>query len=296
MKSLFYPAILLAGLLVVMLGCHSHDHPHDHGHPHSQGGHAHNDNTHAPDELEPLSFTIWTELSELFVEFPPLVVGVTSSFAAHFSNMKNFKAIEVGQAMVCLIENNKEIEVDAAAAPASPGIFRLGLTPAKVGSFNLAFILNTPTIKDTIFIENIPVYANQKEALAAQTVPSGGNEISFLKEQAWKIDFAIEQARRKDIYDIIRTSGEILPIKGEETMLSTKTSGIVFFKSKSLMEGREVRAGETLFSVSSKGLTEENLEEQYQIAKARLERAQANFERSKALLEEKVIAQVEFDE
>jgi RND family efflux transporter MFP subunit len=79
-------------------------------------------------------------------------------------------------------------------------------------------------------------------------------------------------------------------------MLSTNTSGIVFFKSKNLMEGREVRAGEVLFTVSSKGLTEENLEERYRIAKARLERAKADFERSKTLLQEKVIAQKEFEE
>ena len=35
--------------------------------------------------LEPLAYTLYTENSELFVEFKPLVVGDTSKFAAHFT-------------------------------------------------------------------------------------------------------------------------------------------------------------------------------------------------------------------
>lgn len=287
MKYPYFPAMLLAGLLILALGCHTHSHDH----PHDAGGHS-----HEPTGPEPLSFTVWTGLSELFVEFPPLVVGMESRFAAHFTEMENFRSINVGQAMVCLFEDMKEIAVDTASQPSSPGIFRLGLTPAKAGTFDLAFVVSTPYFKDTIFIKNISVYPDEEAAMADNPPQSEGDEISFLKEQAWKVDFAIEQVRREDIHEVIRTSGEFLPVKGEETMLSTNTSGIVFFKSKNLMEGREVQAGEVLFTVSSKGLTEENLEEKFNVAKAKLEKVKADHERSKSLLEQKVIAQKEHDE
>ena len=36
-------------------------------------------------ELEPLAYTLYTQNTELFVEFKPLVVGQTSRFAAHFT-------------------------------------------------------------------------------------------------------------------------------------------------------------------------------------------------------------------
>ena len=283
MKYSYFPAMLLVGLLLLVLGCHSHSHDHE---------------THALELTgpEPLSFTVWTNLSELFVEFPPLVVGQESRFAAHFTEMENFHSIDVGRAMVCLFEDMKEIAVDTASQPSSPGIFRLGLTPKKAGLFDLAFVVSTPYFKDTVSIKGINVYPNEEAAMTTNPPQPGGDEISFLKEQAWKIDFAIEQVKRKDIHEIIRTSGEILPVKGEETMLSTNTSGIVFFKSKNLMEGRETRAGEVLFTVSSKGMTEENLEEKFRVAKARLEKTKADFERSKTLLGQKVIAQKEFDE
>ena len=58
MKYSFLSALLLAGLLVVMAGCHSHDHPHEGEHAHSHGDDAH---AHSSDEPEALSFTIWTK-------------------------------------------------------------------------------------------------------------------------------------------------------------------------------------------------------------------------------------------
>ncbi len=35
--------------------------------------------------LEPLAYTLYTDNTEMFVEFKPLVVGATSKFAAHFT-------------------------------------------------------------------------------------------------------------------------------------------------------------------------------------------------------------------
>ena len=285
MKYSYFPAMLLAGLLVLAFGCHSHDHPHD------DDAHA-----HEPEGPESLSFTIRTDKAELFVEFPPLTVGQESGFAAHFSRMDNFRAVTEGTAKVALLKGSNEVASNLADSPSSPGIFRLALTPTEAGQFRLAFFIATSGITDTIYIEDIEVYPNKEAAIAANPPQPKGDGISFLKEQAWKVDFGIAQAKRGSIHEVIRTSGEILPVKGEETLLSTNTSGIVFFKSKNLMEGREVQAGETLFTVNSKGLTEKNLEEKFLVAKARLEKAKADLERSKPLLEQKIISQKKFDE
>ncbi|MGH1434906.1 MAG: efflux RND transporter periplasmic adaptor subunit, partial [Lewinella sp.] len=237
MKYIFVSAIAMAGLLLLMVGC---------GHEHGEGTHTHGDETHAAHEpeLEPLSFTIWTKKSELFVEFPPLIVGKESRFAAHFSGMKSFKAIENGEVTVQLTKGEQVGEKNAVAAPSSPGIFRPALTPSQAGNYQLVFILTTSLFSDTITISDITVYPDAATAIAANPPESAGDEISFLKEQAWKIDFAIEQVKRQPIHEVIHTSGERQPVKGEEQTVAAKSSGIVFFRSNKLQAGREVSAGE----------------------------------------------------
>lgn len=289
MKYIYFSAILMAGLLVLMSGC---------THEHGESSHTHGDETHAPhgEELQPLAFTIWTKKSELFVEFPPLIIGKESRFAAHFSEMVNFKAIEEGKVIVRLWEGNQKIAENGVAEPSSPGIFRPQLSPEKPGNYNLQFILLTDNFNDTITLADIVVYPNEEAAMAANPPQPEGDEISFLKEQAWKIDFAIEQVMRQSIHEVIHTSGEIQPVKGEEKIIAAKSSGIVFFKSKNLQEGRDVRAGESLFTISSKGLLQSNMEEKYQVAKARMDKTKADFERAEKLLKDQIIGQKEYEQ
>ena len=291
MKHLFFPAILVSGLIIAFGGCHSHDY--------ENKAHSHGDDATMPApallELEPLSFTIWTKKSELFVEFPPLVVGNESRFAAHFSEMKDFKAIEEGETKIQLKKGGQIVMEDQLASPSSPGIFRLAMTPSQAGNYQLDFILTTSLFSDTISISDIAVYSDEASAIAANPAEPERDEVSFSKEQAWKIDFAIEQVKRQPISEVIHTSGEIQAIKGEEKIIAAKSSGIVFFKSKKLQEGREVKTGETLFNISSKGLLQSNLEEKYQVAKARTDKTKANFERAKELLKEQIIGQKEYE-
>ena len=53
---------------------------------------------------EAISITIWTDSTELFMEYPPLVAGTEAAFAVHLSNMKNFTAITEGSLKV-IFEN-----------------------------------------------------------------------------------------------------------------------------------------------------------------------------------------------
>lgn len=282
---MFMSAISMAAILLIHPGC---------SHEHGVGTHTHGDESHQM-SLEPLAFTVWTSKSELFVEFPPLVVGKSSRFAAHFSRMEDFKAVEKGKVMIRLREGNQMIAEDVVSEPASPGIFRPSLTPEKAGKYTLDFILMTDTYNDTISLNDVAVYLNEEDAINANPPAPDGDEISFLKEQAWKIDFAISQVRRQPIRHVIHTSGEILPIKGEEKIIAAKSSGIVFFKSKKLQEGREIAKGEVLFTISSKGLVESNLEEKFLVAQARVEKTKTDYDRAERLLEEQVIGQKEYE-
>jgi cobalt-zinc-cadmium efflux system membrane fusion protein len=289
MKYIYFSALLMAGLLMLMNSC---------SHEHGKDTHSHGDETHAPHgvELEPFAFTILTKKSELFVEFPPLITGKESRFAAHFSEMVNFKAIEEGEVRVRLRAGNLSVAENSVLNPASPGIFRPAITPQKEGIFQLEFLLTTSLFSDTITISDIMVYPNEVAALEANPPQAESGEVSFLKEQVWKIDFAIEQVKRQPIHEVIHTSGEIQPVKGDEKVIAAKSSGIVFFKSKNLQAGRDVRSGENLFTISSKGLLQSNLEEKYQVAKARIDKTKADFERAEKLLKEQIIGQKEYEQ
>jgi RND family efflux transporter MFP subunit len=289
MKYLYFSAMLMAGMFVLMAGC---------GHEHGADTHSHDDHAHgedAPAEPSPLSFTVWTKKSELFVEFPPLVVGQESRFAAHFSEMVGFKAIVEGEVTVRLREGSQIVAESHVLAPSSPGIFRPAISPEKEGAYQLDFVLKTPGFSDTITIPGIAVYPSNEAALAANPAGPEGDEVSFLKEQTWKIDFAIAQVKRQPIQEVIHASGEIQPVKGEERIIAAKSSGIVFFKSQKLQEGREVSAGETLFTISSKGLLQSNLEEKFLVAKARVDKAKADYERAEKLLGQQIIGQKEYE-
>jgi len=293
MKYIYFSATIVVGLLLI---CSSCGHEHGEG-THTHDDHSHGDETHAPHgpELEPLSFTIWTGKSELFVEFPPLIVGQESRFAAHFSEMTNFKAIQSGEVTIQLREGAQTVKENSVAAPSSPGIFRPAITPDKEGVYHLDFFLKTASFLDTITIYDLSVYPTESLAMAANPSQPEGDEVSFLKEQAWKIDFAVQQVTRQPIREVIHTSGEIQPVKGDEKIIAAKSSGIVFFKSKNLQEGRDVRAGESLFSISSKGLMQSNMEEKFQVTKARVDKAKADLDRAEDLVKDQIIGQKEYE-
>lgn len=279
--------ILAASGLVLMLACQ----------PVEPSGHSHNEEGgHAQATEGSVSYTKWTDQVELFVEFKPLVIGEVSRFAAHFTHMSNYKPVTEGDLTVSLVIGDKGIR-QMVESPASPGIFNPSLQPTTSGTGQLIFELVTPGFSDRVVLDNIQVFANASEAMAAMAEAGTGDEgISFLKEQAWKIDFAIEPVKRHSIHEVIHTSGEIQPVKGEEKVLAAKSSGIVFFKSQNLQEGQEVRAGEALFSISSQGLLQSNLEEKYQVAKARLERTKADFRRAEDLASKQIIGQKEYEQ
>ena len=285
--------MLAASGFVLMLACQ----PVESGHSHGTGGHSHEaEGDHSHGEEASVSITEWTDQVELFVEFKPLVVGEVSRFAAHFTRMSDYKPVTEGQLTVSLVLGDKGIR-QSVDQPASPGIFNPSLQPTVSGSGRLVFDLVTPDFSDQVVLNDIPVFENAEAANAAMAEADAGDEgISFLKEQAWKIDFAIAPVRRQAIHEVIHTSGEIQPVKGQEKVVAAKSSGIVFFRSQKLQEGREINAGEQLFSISSQGLVQSNLEEKYQVAKAKLDKTKADFERAEELVGKQIIGQKQYEQ
>lgn len=287
MNGIVISFLIVGGLLA---GCqnenHNHGHADDHGPPH--GGHeAH---------TEPLAYTLYSDKTELFVEFRPLIVGKTSKFAVHVTQLgESFKAVTEGSVAVSLIGDEPQIP-DRADKPSSPGIFRLALKPENRGKYHMVFVVEVKGVFEKLVIEDITVYPDTKTALASQKVETIGEEIVYLKEQAWNIEFANIEVKREPFAEIIKTTGEIVPANGDEVIITAQSKGIITVANSGKLIGSSVNYGETIFTISGAGLTEDNLDTKYKEAKNRYEKSKIDFKRAKELIKDSVISQKYFQE
>lgn len=269
-------------LLAAIVGCNNNSG--EHGHEHETG------------ELEALAYTLYSDKSEVFVEFKPLVVGSTSKFAAHFTILgENFLPLTEGSVTLSLIVDGKGIK-QTAEAPSVPGIYRLALNPTTAGMGKLVFLIKTKTYTDEITIDNIKVYATEKAALAEQPEESGSSDITYLKEQAWKVDFANAPVKKHAFSNIIKTSGQILSAPGDEIIVTAKASGIVLFTGNNTIIGSSVNAGTSLFTISGGDLAEGNIDVNYKEAKANYEKAKIDYDRSKELVKDEIVSEKDFQD
>lgn len=286
MNKILY-LIIATCLCTIIISCHEHgieEYRHD------------GDDSHALEVEYPIAdYTAWTNKTEIFVEYPVLAVGKTSRFAAHFSSMMTFKPLTKGQCIVELLKDGIPILNGTVNMPSSPGIFRPEITPTEAGLYSLVFYIERESIKDTILIRDVTVFKSEEDAIQEFTVEEG-NGVSFLKEQAWKIDFALASVKMKAVQNIIHTSGEVLPIESEEVSISATTSGIVIFKNRSLIEGQNIGQGTSLFVVNSDKMVSSNLSEKYAVIKANFSQSKNNLARSEDLLSKGIISQKEYDE
>lgn len=96
-----------------------------------------------------------------------------------------------------------------------------------------------------------------------------------------------------DFTQIIKTTGKILPAIGDEHTIIAKSSGTVqFTNSKNV--GSAIRAYEKIATIESSGLIENNFSVQYQKTQSNFEQAQANYNRAKQLIADRIISEKEF--
>ena len=208
--------------------------------------------------------------------------------------MDKHQPVREGSVTVSLIKDGKGIR-NKADAPSSPGIFSPAIQPKEAGNYQLVFELTTPEYSDKISIDDVMVYATTDEAIKALGKEEDDGSISFLKEQAWKIDFQTAPVVSGKIYDVINTSGVWMPSPGSTKSLAAKSNGVVDFKMDNLTEGTAVKQGQLLMSLNSQGLASNNLSTDIASAKAKFQQAKSEYERKKELYESKIVPKSEFE-
>lgn len=281
--------LALAGLFIFSCQNHKEDvHAHD-----AEGNHIIES---ASAEIPRLDYTIWTNKIELFTEFPAFVVGKQSKLISHFTVMDKHQAITKGSVIASLIVNGKGVR-KTVETPSSPGIFSPILQPTEAGVGQLQFLIKTEDFTETIIIDNIKVYSNVAEAQKdLATSEEDGENITFLKEQAWKMPFQTAKAEEKEVFQGIATSGVWQTAPGNTQNVVANANGKVTFTNNTIIAGKQVRQGETIMTISSKGMAGNVSRGRMETAKIDLRQAREEYNRKKDLFNDKIISKSDFEQ
>ncbi|MDR0566403.1 MAG: efflux RND transporter periplasmic adaptor subunit [Prevotellaceae bacterium] len=243
-----------------------------------------------------LTLTAYSRDVEVYAEVTPLVAGQPSAVVAHFSRLDSFKPLTEGAITVRLIAGG-DSAAQALGVPERPGVYRFTLQPAAAGVGTLVFAFATPDGASQVAIPGIRVHAEAQhddddDDDNGGTAP-GATDVVFTKEQSWKVDFATEEVAPAPFGGVIKVAAKILPAQGDERVVAAQSSGMVAFGSGSMVEGKAVGAGQTLFAIESEGLADNSLSVRYAEAESEYRRAKAECERKEALAQDKIASESE---
>ena len=237
-------------------------------------------------EPEGSSVTLWTENTELFMEYPALIVGQEAAFAVHLSDMKDFKPVIQGK-LICVFKKEAGEPVTVVAEePSYPGIFRPVVLFKQAGVYEMQLKLQGQQVSDVINVPGIRVYADESSLGGTQEAVGNTGEdlITFLKEQQWKMDFRTEVVGKHKLFASVQAVGEILPQAQMHAEVPAPVNGVILADQNVSFPsvGQWVTKNDILAVISPPANTEtsfSSIRSEYLIASAEYERAQRLFEK-----------------
>jgi len=171
--------------------------------------------------------TMWTDSTELFMEYPALLVGNPGTFAVHLTDMTDFAPLLSGVVTLRFEpRDGGEAFTVTQEVPRRPGIY--GPAPAfpRAGLWDLTITVESPQAHDVISVPGLRVYPSVQEApLVGDEVDDG---IPFLKEQQWKTPgMRTAFAVMGSVQQSFEATGTIVPTVGRYAEVSAPLSGLI---------------------------------------------------------------------
>lgn len=180
--------------------------------------------SHGVEEEATISVSLWTDDLELFMEHPTLRVGEPAKFAVHLTKMNDFQALGSGPVLFHFSKGGIEQQVVTVESPTIPGIFGPLVTFDEAGEYTLRIEVRSQALAAEVEHGPLLVLSSDAPAPEAGDEP-GGQIISYLKEQQWKLPFATVPAERRNIHETLRVPARILPKGGSESLVTAAVAG-----------------------------------------------------------------------
>jgi membrane fusion protein, heavy metal efflux system len=246
-------------------------------------------------ELPTLDVTSWTDKTELFMEFPPLVAGEPALYAVHLTRLGDFTAMTDGRPRLeFLPASGGAAIVRQGNAPSRPGVFRVEGASPPAGRYRWALVVDAPGLQDRHELGEVTVFPDLDAAVADAEKRATGDPsaIAYLKESQWTNGFATMPVREGEIRQSIRVPAVIEPLTGGDAIVSAPAAGR--FTAATLVSiGTRVQAGQEIGRIqprlSEGGADRASLEAALAEAEAALEGARAELARAERLLKERAV-------
>lgn len=286
-------ALACACLALPLVGCggHSETDAHDEHDDHSDGGGG------------SWSVTAWGSGYEIFPEIEALVAGDEAVAHTHVTILESFAPLTEGRVSIVLTDSGGGEEIFSATEPIRPGIYQIDVAPRKTGELDLAFRVESATGNETIRGGRVRVGTADDpggvlRAPAPRGAASGGEPVSFLKEQQWQASFETDWVRQGRFARALEGLAEARPPAGGEAWITAPVEGVVASRPWPYV-GQEVAKGDALFRLTpsiSSGRSLAELEADREAAREELGSAESRFHRLEELIEVEATSQRELEE
>jgi RND family efflux transporter MFP subunit len=245
-------------------------------------------------QAETLDVTDWTDKTELYMEYPPLVAGQAVKFAVHLTTLADFKALNAGRAAIEFIpEAGGPPTRLEGTGPLRPGAFRVEGTPPAAGRYAWALIVDAPGLADRHDLGVIAIFPDEKSVQAEAGKPplADAAAIPYLKEQQWTNEFSTVQVTEAELRSSIRVPAVIDALTGGEAIVSAPVAGR-FMADELASIGDTVRAGQPLGRLEPRlASTEDRASLAASVAElqAQLDTARADQVRAESLFAERAV-------
>ena len=198
---------------------------------------------HSHDDENSLIYTHYTDQTELFVEFPALVAGAESPFAAHVTRLSDHKPLREGQLDVVLEKDGGAVARFRVREPSRAGIFTPGVIPRDPGDFDLVIVVEDDSLAARHELGPITVFASESDIVIDQ--PEGEGDIGFLKEQQWDSQFATRVVATQPIRESVPGFAVVEAPDNAGAELRAPEDGY-FSSAKITRAGSSVQVGDVL--------------------------------------------------
>ena len=246
-------------------------------------------------ELPTLDVTHWTDKTELFMEYPPLVAGQTALYAVHLTRLSDFSAMTTGKPRIEFTpESGGTPTMLQGNEPSRPGVFRVEAPSPPAGRYTWALLVDAPGLEDRHELGAVTVFGDREAAVAdaERNAEDDPTAITYLKEPQWTNGFAALPVQEAEMRRAIRVPAVIEPVTGGEAVIAAPADGR-FMSGGLPAVGARVQAGQELGRLQPRsgedGTDRATLAATVSEAQLAVEAARAELARSERLLVERAV-------